>query len=341
MNHRQEISLEVRKLVIFHRNKGKTYRKIGEILKLSFSTVRNIINRHLYEDRVENAARSGRPKVLGATEKKFILREIRTNPRISAPKLVSLVQENFGKSASAETIRRILRSENYNGRLCRKKPFVSEVNRIKRLKFAKSYVSRPLESWKNVIFVDESKFNLFGNDGRPRVWRKPNTALDKKHLCATIKHGGGSVMVWACMSYHGVGNLVFIQGNMNKMIYLNILRENLHQSGEKMGIRNCFEFYQDNDPKHKAYEVRSWLLYNCPKVVDTPAQSPDLNPIENLWDYVDRKVRLHDITSISMLKEVLAREWNAIGKDVCAKYVSSMPKRMSLVINRKGNPIEY
>ncbi len=75
-------------------------------------------------------------------------------------------------------------------------------------------------------------------------------------------------------------------------MYINILRENLHTSAEKMGIRRTFKFYQDNDPKHKAYKTHEWLLYNCPKVLETPPQSPDINPIENLWKLLEKFEKL-------------------------------------------------
>ena len=51
-----------------------------------------------------------------------------------------------------------------------------------------------------------------------------------------------------------------------------------------MGIGEGFMFYQDNDPKHKARIVQEFLFYNCFKLLESPLQSPDLNPIENLWD---------------------------------------------------------
>ncbi|KAH8269344.1 hypothetical protein KR018_005751, partial [Drosophila ironensis] len=74
-----------------------------------------------------------------------------------------------------------------------------------------------------------------------------------------------SVMIWGCISTKGVRNLVFIDGIMKQDQYLKILKGNLKQSAEKMGIENIFKLYQDNDPKHKAYKVKSRLLYNCPK----------------------------------------------------------------------------
>lgn len=57
-------------------------------------------------------------------------------------------------------------------------------------------------------------------------------------------------------------------------MYIDILKENLHASAEKLSVRQTFKMYQDNDPKHRRGDTRIWLLYNCPKVIDTPSQPP-------------------------------------------------------------------
>ena len=85
---------------------------------------------------------------------------------------------------------------------------------------------------------------------------------------ATVKHGRGYVMVWGCKSAQGVGELVFIDGIMDKNVYLDILKDSLKKSAKNTGIPDYFKFYQDNDHKHTAYNVRLWLQYNCPKVVN-------------------------------------------------------------------------
>lgn len=249
--------------------------------------------------------------------------------------------EYFGIRVSVQTVRNALKERGYNGRVARKKPWISKVNRGKRLAFTKDYFNKDQEFWRNVIFTDESKFNLFGSDGRTMVWRQPNMELDSKNTTPTVKHGGGSVMVWGCFSASGVGNLVFIEGIMNQHVYMALLKENLKASAQKLGIEKTFAFYQDNDPKHKAWINRMWLLYNCPKVIDTPPQSPDLNPIENLWDELGRRVQKHHVTSKTQLREILQREWNAIEPECCLKLVDSMPKRLRAVQETRGYATKY
>ena len=95
---------------------------------------------------------------------------------------------------------------------------------IKRLKFAREHVDKPGSFWRNILWSDKSKFNIFGSNGRRRVWRKKGEALKLKNLNATVKHSGGSVMAWGCMSWPGVGNMEFIDGIITKMVYLDILR---------------------------------------------------------------------------------------------------------------------
>lgn len=62
------------------------------------------------------------------------------------------------------------------------------------------------------------------------VWRKEGTELEQKNIQCTVKHGGGSVMVWGCMAAGGVGELVFIDGIMKKEQYLEIFKEKRRKS---------------------------------------------------------------------------------------------------------------
>lgn len=328
-------------LVIWNRDKGKSVSEICSILNMKRRTVYDILRRYKEENRIDLNHSPGRPKILSQDEERSIVSKVQKNPRLSAPKIVSYVSEKFDKNVGCETVRRVLRNAQYNGRVARKKPFVSEINREKRLNFALEFSLKEDTYWNDVIFADESKFNVFGSDGRVMVWRQPNEEMNPINLKPTVKHGNGSVMVWGCISLHGVGDLVVIEGIMTASRYVELLKGHLKQSAEKMGILKSFKYYEDNDPKHKARLVQEWQLYNCPKVVRPPPQSPDLNPIENVWDELDRRVRQTPVSSKVELEKRLREEWARIDVDYLRKVISNMPNRLRCVIRNNGYPTKY
>lgn len=143
------------------------------------------------------------------------------------------------------------------------------------------------------------------------------------------------------MSSTGVGNLVFIDHTMNHLDYLNILQENLMSSVQKLGMdERKIMFQKDNDPKHCAKKVKEWCIFRIPKQPHTPPQSPDLNPIEHLWDLLDR-IRKRKITSKGSLKNVLLKEWEKISSQDTYKLVSSMNRRLKAVVKAKNNQTKY
>ncbi|GBM11110.1 hypothetical protein AVEN_242992-1 [Araneus ventricosus] len=99
------------------------------------------------------------------------------------------------------------------------------------------------------------------------------------------------------MSSSGTENLELIDSKVNKYGYLDILKRNTRQSAQKMGILANFKLYQDNDPKHTSHICRVWDINHCPMVIKTPAQRPDLNPIEHLWDNIQQRLQESNITS--------------------------------------------
>ncbi|GFT67739.1 transposable element Tc1 transposase [Trichonephila clavipes] len=130
-----------------------------------------------------------------------------------------------GEKISDETIRRTLHQYGFHGRTPIRKPFIKYEIRQKRGSFAKEHRLKPISFW-NAIFSEESKFNLYGSDGRFKIGREAGKALAPKKTIKTVKfEGGGSVLVLGCMSAGGVGELAFIDGIMDKYFYLGILKE--------------------------------------------------------------------------------------------------------------------
>ncbi|GFU69957.1 transposable element Tcb1 transposase [Trichonephila clavipes] len=246
----------------------------------------------------------------------------------------------MGRSVSAETARNVIIHAGYSSRVARKKPFISLQNQKKHLEFAKTHPLKTDNFWKKVIFSDESKFNICGSDDRHTVWRKPNTALDPKNLRPTVKHGGGSVIVWGCMASNGVGNLVFMDGIMDHKLYIDI-NNNLKESAKKLGLDGNFILQQDNDPKHTARNVKMWCLFHCKQQLYIPPQSPDINVIENLWATLETVVQKHQIRNKADLKQVLQEEWDKIYPDTTKKLVESVPTRLEDIIKSKGHATKY
>ncbi|GFV05056.1 transposable element Tc1 transposase [Trichonephila clavipes] len=217
--------LSKNKLKLF--KKGKSYLEIAKIVGRSQSCVQKIIGRFKSDGLIENKSGRGRKSILSDVAKRKVLKDIKIDPKLSVVKLAAETSRIIGRCVSAETVRNVIRHAGYSSRVARKKPFISLQNQKKRLEFAKTHQLKTDNFWKKVILSDESKFNIFGSKGRRTVWRKPNTALDPKNLRPTVKHGGGSVMVWGCMASNGVGNLVFIDGIMDFKLYIDKLNSNL------------------------------------------------------------------------------------------------------------------
>ncbi len=216
---------------------GKTYKQITEIFEIPKSTIGDIVRCFKNENRIASITQTGWLKLLTEHDKRVIVRKIKRNLRLNAPKVRAKVFEEISKDVSSSTIRRTLKNNGYNGRIARQKPLINAMNRKHRLDFAKQYRDKLEHFWYDVIFAGESKYNVFGSDSRREiVWRRPNDALKPINLLAIVKRSA-HIMMWGCITAAGVGELVFIKGNMNSQHYLRILQDNL-VSTAKVEYRN-------------------------------------------------------------------------------------------------------
>ncbi len=220
------------------------------------------------------------------------------------------------------------------------KPLLNQRQRQKHLTWAVEKKNWTVAQWSKVLFSDESKFCIsFGNQG-PRVWRKSGEAQNPCCLKSSVKFPQ-TVMIWAAMSSAGVGPLCFLKSTVNAAIYQEILEHFMLPSADKLYGDADFIFQQDLAPAHTAKGTKSWFNDHGVTVLDWPANSPDLNPIENLWGIVKRKMRDTRPNNADELKATVKETWASIPPQQCHKLITSMPRRIEAVIKAKGAPTKY
>ena len=210
--------------------------------------------------------------------------------------------------------------------------------------FAIAHKDWTVEDWKRVIWSDETKINRFGSDGRKWGWKKPGESLSDRLVEGKLKFGGGSLMMWGCFCWHGVGYACIIDGRMDKELYCMILEDDLQKSIEYYGLdRDNIIFQQDNDSKHTSGLAKQWFQDHGIDVLLWPPQSPDLNPIEHLWEILKRRLASYERAPGGILElwERVQDEWEKIDIEICQKLIESLPKRVEAVIKAKGGYTKY
>lgn len=338
---RPRISDEMRYKIIRLHQDQLGYKKISQITHVSKSSIRNIILKQKKTGQVIDLPKSGRKRKTTNRIDRLIIKEFEKSPFSTAEDVRKYLTNNGICDISAQTIRNRTKEAELGNYVARKKPALSPMNIQKRLFFAQKYLKKTNSFWSKVLWSDESKFNLCQSDKTKRVYRRKNQSLDPKHIIPTVKFGGGNIMVWGCMSSAGVGSLVFIDYKMKKEHYVNILNDNLEYSAHLLGLGNKFYFQQDNDPKHVSKFALDFFEENAIKLLKTPPQSPDLNPIEHLWHYIKIKLSDRRFRNKEQLKKAVIKEWNEIGDDVTRNLVESMPQRLEAVIKANGGHTKY
>lgn len=320
---------------------GHSYSKVAARLSVSKATIYRIKKAHLPG---VGGAKVGRPPVLSVQQVRHIVRKITSGQLDTAVEVKKSMLEQQQMQLSADTVRRALRRSGLRSAAKVKKPLLKARHIRDRLAFARKHQHWTVADWMRVIWSDETKINRFGSDGRKWSWKEPGSALKPSHVQGTLKHGGGSIMVWGCMTAEGPGYLTKIDGGLDAELYCRILEGSLQDTIEWYGMeRDRVIFQHDNDPKHTARRTKEWLERNKLQVLDWPAQSPDLNPIEHLWEHLKRRLADYESmpSGVHELWERVQVEWEKISKEECMHLIESMPRRIVAVLKAKGGYTKY
>jgi transposase len=283
--------------------------------------------------------RAGRPNMLDDRKKRILARILRTSKVKTAEHVRKEAKQFHNIDVSRDTVARALKSMGYVARVKKKKPMLSEKQRKARLEWARAHAKWTSDDWKHVIWSDEAPFMIVNSDGKEYVWEKPSQVIRESSVKPTKKFGGGKVMMWGCITWEGVGFSCKIDETLDAELYAEILR------GELMRTIDFYDFdlsevifQADNDPKHTSHLAQDALEELNIQVMSWPAQSPDLNPIEHFWEFVDRKLKGFEemVASKEELWERIESIVQEINKDLCQKLIATMPERVIDVIRAKG-----
>uniref|UniRef100_A0A3B3S7W9 Paired domain-containing protein n=1 Tax=Paramormyrops kingsleyae TaxID=1676925 RepID=A0A3B3S7W9_9TELE len=333
---------ETRAAIIALHKKGFTGKDIAASRLAPTSTIYRIIKNFKERGSIVVKKASGRPRKSSKRQDRLLkLIQLRDRGTTSA----ELAQEwqEAGVSASARTVRRRLLEDGVVSRKAVKKPLLSEKNIRDRLIFCKRYRDWTAEDWGKVIFSAESPFQLFRASGKNMVQGRKDERYFQSCLMPTVKNPE-TIYVWGCFSARGVGSLSILPKNtaINKEWYQNILREQLLPTvQEQFGDGRCL-FQHPGTPCHKAKVITKWLgEQNIDILGPWPGNSPDLNPIENLWSILKRQVDKQKPANSDKFKALIMQEWAAISQDLAQKFIDSMPGRIAEVLKKKGQHLKY
>ena len=298
-----------------------TYSKIAYKYRKNVSSIIRAFNRiKKHGGPFRTKVNRGRKATTKIQDKHIVVMQ-KQNPYYSSRQ----VKNELDLTCSTKTIQRRLTAAGLKSYYTVKKPFISEKNRKKRVAWAKTY-----RSW-----TVEIRFQ-----GRRRVRRPQGQACNPRYCRGTVKHDK-KINIWGCFAYSGVGKIYRVKGILEKNQMRQILIHQMKPSlirlvGLKDGI-----LQQDNDPKHTSKVCQNYVKNKKINVLPWPSQSPDLNPIENLWYKLNSNCIDQKCKNEKELFKVLKEAWNNLDENYLKNLIDSMPRRIEAVIKSKGYPTKY
>uniref|UniRef100_A0A3B3HFA0 Transposase Tc1-like domain-containing protein n=1 Tax=Oryzias latipes TaxID=8090 RepID=A0A3B3HFA0_ORYLA len=329
MGKSKELSKDLRNLIVAKHTEGIGYRRIPKLLKVPVSTIGAIIRKWKEHGITINLPRPGAPRKISDRGVRTIIRRVLQQPRTTRGELQKEL-ESAGTVVSKKTISNALNRHGLHARTPRKTPFLKKKHVEARLEFVTQHLDKPMTFWEKILWSDETKIELFGCHKTQHVWRKNGTAHHPQNTTPTVKFGGGSIMAWGCFAACGTGRLHIIEGIMTGEKYRDILDQNLLSSARLLKMKRVDLSARQRSQAHSQGNKKKKI-----KLLEWPSQSPDLNPIENLWK--DLKIRVHrrDPRNLEDLKAVCVDEWAKITPEQRIRLVSPYRRRLEAVITNK------
>jgi hypothetical protein len=335
-----KLEVEQRWEIVFEAKRTKggkpNYTAIGRKVGCTNKSVKKVLKKYKETRTVEDLPRSGRKRKFSDKEAKVIVKKAKKGK--FAPEIAHEIARESKKKAHVSTVKRVIRNAGIRYLRIKKKEKLTDAQKAKRVDYSKEMKGY---KWNTVLFSDEKTFYLGAS---PKyAWQDPHNRLEEQKVPYPKK-----LNVWAAAGTHLKTQLYYFNQNMDSELYTKVLKkclkeENLISSPKcPSRLRKNFVFLQDNATYHKntkPMETLEDLVGN--RWIEHPARSPDLNVMEDLWSYLDRKVKAARPKTIKSLKRILTQSWDALPWSYISKSTNSMSRRLAQCIEKKGERLDY
>jgi transposase len=343
MSQRRRLSDPERWRAVGRLEAGQSMGEVANFFNVSHSTIWKLWKQFQDEQTIKRRPGQGRKRITTSQDDRYLMLNAKRKRDITAKRLSDELFAASNIRISRFTVYRRLAEKSLYAR----RPMVcvplTSTHRMHRLNWCNNHLQWNQQDWARVLFTDESRFSLESDSKRLIIWREPGTRYHPSNIRERDRYGGAGLMVWGGIMLGEKTPLhIFESGTLTAKRYQDeILAPFVRFWRGAFGPQ--FLFMDDNARPHRAHQIDDFLECEDIQRMEWPARSPDLNPIEHLWDVLGRRIAAHNIPprTLQELKTALTREWNSISVDTINNLINSMHNRCLCCVAVRGDHTPY